>query len=382
MIGLDKRIAGACLLTLSAVLTSAWAPTVVAEIPAARAPTSFPAPPPATPAATSERPARKASPTPQKKTAAKKTSTKKKSAKKAVVKKKKKSSAKLRKTKRHSTYTPPASVGQKLGLRSTRDELAIQSSVALVVDQQTGEVLYAKNAKTALPIASLTKLMTALVVVEAGQPLDEVLEISREDVDTEKHSQSRLAIGSKLSREDLLLLALMSSENRAASALGRHYPGGLSAFVTAMNRRAVSLGMQHSAFSDPTGLSPRNTATAEDLVRLTNAAYQHRLIREFSTRKEHTVRARKQLLQFGTSNRLVRSGQNWDIGLQKTGFTNEAGRCLIMQATVNERPLAMVFLDSTGTLTRYGDAARVRSWVQRHASDEQASRDRSSQSAS
>lgn len=360
MIDLDKRFARALLLGLA--VAASLAPGVMAQAPLPNPPTSHPAPP-----ASAAPPAAKAGATtakPQQKPATKKKATAKKS--------KKKSKAKLRKTTRHSTYVPSPSVGQKLGLRNTRDELDIKSSVALVVDQQTGEVLYAKNETAVLPIASLTKLMTALVVVEAGQPLDEMIEITSADVDTEKHSQSRLAVGTRLSRENLLLLALMSSENRAAHALGRNYPGGLQAFVTAMNRRAGSLGMKHSSFSDPTGLSPRNTSTAQDLVRLTNAAYQHALIRDFSTRKEHTVLARKQLLQFGTSNRLVRSGQDWNIGLQKTGFTNEAGRCLIMQATVDERPLAMVFLDSTGTLTRYGDAARVRRWLQQNARDEEA----------
>jgi D-alanyl-D-alanine endopeptidase (penicillin-binding protein 7) len=342
MIGLQKEL-GALLIGLGAATLSPLA--AATEVPAANPPSSFPAPP-----AAKATTAQKAQPA--KKAVKKKTSVQKKSQKKA----------KLRKTKRQATYVAPATAGQKLGLRNTRDELDIKSSVALVVDQQTGQVLYAKNADAELPIASLTKLMTALIVVEAGLPLDQMLEITREDVDTEKHSQSRLAVGTKLSREDMLLLALMSSENRAASALGRHYPGGKAAFVMAMNRRASSLGMKHSRFSDSTGLSARNVSTAEDLVRLTNAAYQHALIRDFSVRKAHTVKARQQRLQFGTSNRLVRSG-GWDIGLQKTGFTNEAGRCLIMQATVDDRPLAMVFLDSTGTLTRYGDASRVRTWL-------------------
>lgn len=272
----------------------------------------------------------------------------------------------LHKAKQHPATPPRLSVGEQLGLRKTRDPLQIRSSAALIVDQRTGEVLHAKNADAALPIASLTKLMTALIVISAAQPLDEVLEITSDDIDTEKNTYSRLPVGTRLTRKDMLLLALMSSENRAASALGRHYPGGTVAFLKAMNLQAQTLGMKHSLFADTTGLSPRNVATAADLVRLAQAAYKQPLIRDYSTRKEHTVRVRKQPMRFGTSNRLVRGG-SWSIGLQKTGFTNEAGRCLVMQTKVDGRPLTMVFLDSTGTLTRYGDAGRVRQWLQQRA---------------
>lgn len=274
--------------------------------------------------------------------------------------------AQLHKAKQHPVTPPRLSMGEQLGLRKTRDPLQIRSSVALIVDQRSGEVLHAKNADAALPIASLTKLMTALVVVSAAQPLDEVLEITRDDIDTEKHTPSRLPVGTRLTRKEMLVLALMSSENRAASALGRHYPGGAPAFVKAMNQQAQALGMKQSHFADATGLSPRNVATAQDLVHLVETAHKQPLIRDYSTRKEYTVRVRKQPMQFGTSNRLVRGG-SWNIGLQKTGFTNEAGRCLVMQAKVDGRPLTMVFLDSTGTLTRYGDAARVRQWLQQRA---------------
>lgn len=298
----------------------------------------------------------------------KKSSTPKKSTAASKSKKKPVKKAKLSKAASKAAYRPlPLTAGEQLGLRGTRDQLALKSSVALIVDQQTQEVLFAKNSDAVLPIASLTKLMTALVAVEAHLPLDETLEITQHDVDTEKHSQSRLAVGTKLTREDMLLLALMSSENRAASALGRNYPGGSTAFVAAMNRKAQALGMQHSQFADATGLSSRNVASAADLVRLTNAAYKEPLIREFSTRKEHTVQPGRHLMTFGSSNRLIRYDRDWDIGLQKTGFTNEAGRCLVMQATVEERPLVMVFLDSTGTLTRFADAARVRKWLQQEA---------------
>ncbi len=271
---------------------------------------------------------------------------------------------KVKKAKKANVQAPP-SVGQQLGLRETPDALALRSSVALVADQVSGELLVAKNIDAVLPIASLTKLMTALVVVEAGLPLDETLQITAADLDREKNTYSRLAVGSKLSRDDMLLLALMSSENRAASALGRHYPGGLPAFVNAMNARARSLGMTMTHYQDANGLSSRNVSTARDLLKLVDAAYQQPLIRAYSTQKQHVVRPARQPLTFGTSNRLLRaSSTDWEIGLQKTGFTNEAGRCLVMQTTLRDRPLAMIFLDSSGKLTRYGDASRVRKWIE------------------
>ncbi len=345
---------GALALALCALLSS---PAIAAET-KTQSPASTQAASAAKTASTAKKPAKKAAA--QK---AKKSQKTKKAA--SGSKQKKASKAKLRKAASHAAYKPlPLTIGQQLGLRSTPDELALKSSVALIVDQQTQEVLFSKNSEAVLPIASLTKLMTALVAVEAQQPLDELLEITQQDVDTEKHSQSRLAVGTQLSREDLLLLALMSSENRAASALGRNYPGGSVAFVTAMNRKARALGMHQSHFADATGLSSRNVSSASDLVRLTNAAYTKPLIRSFSTSKEHTVKAGRRALTFGSSNRLIRYDGDWEIGLQKTGFTNEAGRCLVMQAQVEDRPLVMVFLDSTGTLTRFADAARVRKWLQ------------------
>ncbi|MFT4045480.1 MAG: D-alanyl-D-alanine endopeptidase [Solimonas sp.] len=242
--------------------------------------------------------------------------------------------------------------------------LKLKSGVVLVVDQNTQEVLAAQNADVAQPIASLTKLMTALVVSEAGLSLDETLEITREDIDLEKHSYSRLSPGLRLTREELLLLALMSSENRAASALGRNYPGGRPAFIRAMNAKARALGMTHTHYVDSNGLSSGNVSTAQDLVKLVNAAYKVPLIREFSTEIETTVRPGKRVMHFVSSNRLVRASNDWRIGLQKTGFTNEAGRCLVMQATVKGRPLVMVLLDSDGKFTRFADAQRVRSWVE------------------
>ncbi len=258
----------------------------------------------------------------------------------------------------------PASAGMQLGLRHTEDELKLQSSAALVVDQDTGETLALKNADVVLPIASLTKLMTALVVIESGAPMDEILEVGDEDVDTIKHTHSRLKVGTRLSRNEMLLLALMSSENRAAMALSRNYPGGRAAFVAQMNLKAQGLGMASSHFADPAGLSNDSVSTARDLHRLLGAAYAQPLIRSYTTQAESTIDANGHTLTFVSSNRLVRGPGDWDIGLQKTGFTNEAGRCLVMQATVLSRRLAMIFLDSTGTLTRYADAARVRKQVE------------------
>jgi D-alanyl-D-alanine endopeptidase (penicillin-binding protein 7) len=255
------------------------------------------------------------------------------------------------------------SFGQLEGLHSTRDALALKSSVALVLDQETSEVLFSKNADAVLPIASLTKLMTALVVVEAGLPLDEVLEVTEADIDTEKGSRSHLSVGTRLTRGEMLHLALMSSENRAANALGRHYPGGLPAFVEVMNRKAQGLGMRDTRYIEPTGLSSRNQSSAPDLARLVNAASAYPLIRELSTSPEHRVAVGRRTLQFRNTNGLVRS-KAWDIGLQKTGYIVEAGRCLVMQASMAGRKLIMVFLDSTGKYSRIGDAERVRHWIE------------------
>jgi serine-type D-Ala-D-Ala endopeptidase (penicillin-binding protein 7) len=244
------------------------------------------------------------------------------------------------------------------------DGVAFKSSAALVVDEDTGEILAAKNADQVVPVASLTKLMTALVVVEAGQPLYELLEVTKEDVDTDKHTPSRLKVGTKLPRNDFLLLALMASENRAASALSRHFPGGRKAFLDRMNDKAWKLGMSDTHFADAAGLSKRSVSSARDLHRLLTAANSVPLIRDYSTRRDHTVRVGRSKLHFINSNRLVR-GSAWDIELQKTGFTNEAGRCLVMRAKVAGRRLAMIFLNSFGKLTRYGDASRVRQGLER-----------------
>jgi D-alanyl-D-alanine endopeptidase (penicillin-binding protein 7) len=238
----------------------------------------------------------------------------------------------------------------------------------MVVNQDTKEVYFEKNPSVSLPIASITKLMTAMVVLDSKLPLDETLIINADDVHI--YRTSRLAGGTVLTREEALLLALMSSENRAAYTLGRNYPGGIPAFVGAMNRKAKELGMDHSHFADPTGLMSENVASAEDLTRMLNAAYQYKMIREFSTWPDLTMVIANRPQKFLNTNRLVRSG-DMNIGLQKTGFINAAGKCLVMQARVNNTPLLLVFLDSVGTQSRFADAVRVRDWYERQPSGAQ-----------
>lgn len=262
----------------------------------------------------------------------------------------------------------PPSLATALGLRGQHDDLNLKSSVAMVVNQDTKEVYFEKNPGVSLPIASITKLMTAMVVLDSKLPLDDVLTINADDVRI--YRTSRLAGGTELTRQEALLLALMSSENRAAYTLGRNYPGGIPAFVDAMNRKAKELGMDHSHFADPTGLLSENVATAEDLARMLNAAYQYKLIREYSTWPDLTMVIAKRPQKFLNTNRLVRSG-DMDIGLQKTGFINAAGKCLVMQARVNNTPLLLVFLDSVGTQSRFADAVRVRDWYERMPSGAQ-----------
>jgi D-alanyl-D-alanine endopeptidase (penicillin-binding protein 7) len=252
--------------------------------------------------------------------------------------------------------------GQVAGLHAVEDPLALKSSVAYVLDQDTNEVLFSKNPQAVLPIASITKLMTALVVVEAGLSLDEKLTVTQDDVDTEKFTRSRLAVGTTLSRGDMLHLALMASENRAAHALGRHYPGGLEAFVAAMNAKAQSLGMADTHYVEPTGLSSRNQSSAADLAKLVAVTSQVPLLRDLSTSREARVALGKRLVQFRSTNGLL-SNPLWDIGLQKTGFINEAGKCLVMQARMAGRQLIMVFLDSSGKASRIADAERMRKWL-------------------
>jgi serine-type D-Ala-D-Ala endopeptidase (penicillin-binding protein 7) len=256
------------------------------------------------------------------------------------------------------------SFASAMGLRGHHDALNLKSSVALIIDRQTHEVLFEKNAHAALPIASITKLMTSLVVVDAQLPLEENIVIHQEDVNVYPgKARSRLTENAAMTREQALLLALMSSENRAAHALGRNYPGGIPAFVEAMNAKAKMLGMTHSKFSDPTGLSSENVSSPEDLTKLIEAAYQHKVIRDFSTRPDYSLMIGKREQKFVNTNRLVRAG-DMDIGIQKTGYISAAGRCLVMQAKVQGRDVVMVFLDSVGKLSRFADAVRVKEWLQ------------------
>lgn len=258
------------------------------------------------------------------------------------------------------------SYGRLAGLHATEDDLNLKSSVALVIDQETQQVLLSKNDSAVLPIASITKLMTGLIISEAGLPMDEMVTITQDDVDTEKGSSSRLRVGTSLSRGELMHLSLMSSENRAAHALGRTYPGGMGAFVEAMNARARLLGMSDTRYVEPTGLSSRNQSSAQDLARLVAVAANDALLSELSTSHGYEVAVGRRTLHFNNTNRLVKNPA-WDIGLQKTGYISEAGQCLVMQAKVAGRKLIMVFLDSAGKLSRIGDAERVRRWIETQA---------------
>ncbi len=255
------------------------------------------------------------------------------------------------------------SIGEQLGLRKVDDPLNLNSSVALVVDQQTNEILLGKNDTAVLPIASLTKLMTGLLIAEAKLPMDETVTIDSSDVDRLKNSGSRLAVGSRLTRAEALHLALMSSENRAAHALGRTYPGGVAAFVRRMNERAAELGMTDTRFVDPTGLSSDNRSSARDLALLAAVAYERPMLRDLSTSPAYDVSHGRHVLHYRNSNRLVHDG-SWDIGLQKTGYIREAGRCLVMQVSVSGRKLIMVLLDAAGPAARVGDAERLRRWLE------------------
>jgi len=269
---------------------------------------------------------------------------------------------------------PRLSFGQMAGLHNTSDTLDLKSAAALVVDQDTQEVLLSKNDHAVLPIASLTKLMTGLLISEAKLPPDELITISQDDVDTEKGSRSRLFVGATLPRGELLHLALMSSENRAAHALGRTFPGGLATFVSVMNAKAKMLGMKDTRYVEPTGLSSQNQSSAQDLALLVNAASADATVRQLSTSPEYQVEVNNRVLQYNTTNRLVKSPE-WDIGVQKTGYISEAGQCLVMQARIAGRKLIMVFLDSTGKFSRIADAERVRRWVEaNHSVSRSASR--------
>jgi D-alanyl-D-alanine endopeptidase (penicillin-binding protein 7) len=254
------------------------------------------------------------------------------------------------------------SEGHLAGLGRVDDPLDLKSSVALVVDQDTDEVLFEKNTHAVLPIASITKLMTALVTVEADLPLDEELTFTREEM-VKAGVRSNLRPGLKITRGTALHLALMSSENRAAQLLGRTYPGGLPAFVEAMNAKALLLGMDDSHFADPTGLSSENRSSANDLVRLVKAAYDHEVIRDYSVSGELALPIGKRTVRYGNTNRLT-ANPDWEIGLQKTGYISAAGRCLVMQAVIEGKRVVMVLLDSVGKYSRLGDAQRIRDWIE------------------
>lgn len=298
--------------------------------------------------------ARKSSP---KKTAARKSSLKKTAART--------SSSRNPVQRAAATSTKPAtpSMGQAMGLHAASDALDLRSSVALVSDAVTGEILFEKNASAVLPIASISKLMTAIVVLDSKAPLHDMLEITTADVDTERGTRSRLRAGTRLSRSELLQLALMSSENRAANALGRHHPQGYRAFITAMNDKARGLGMLDTTFVEPTGLSSANASTARDLAQLVRSAAAYPLIREYSTATDLTVDTGYRQHAFRNTNRLIAS-ERWDIELQKTGYISEAGRCLVMQVRLDGRQTVLVLLDSAGRQSRFGDAQRVRVWLE------------------
>ena len=248
----------------------------------------------------------------------------------------------------------------------TKDGLPnLQSHAFMVFDPATGRSLFSKNADQAVPIASITKLMTAMVVLDAKLNMDEPVIVDKDDIDMLKGSRSRIPVGAAFRREDLMRLALMASDNRAAAALGRTYPGGTVAFVEAMNAKAQLLGLQNAKFVDPTGLAPGNVASPQDLALLVSAASTFPEIREFSTAQElHvTLASGGRSMGFSNTNALVRS-QGWNIGLSKTGFINEAGKCLVMHATIANNPVVIVLLDSWGKLTRIGDANRIKKWLE------------------
>ena len=245
--------------------------------------------------------------------------------------------------------------------------LRLRSSAVLVLAQDSGEPLFAKNIDQIMPIASITKLMTAMVVLDSGSPLLESINIDKSDIDRKKGSRSKLQVGTTLMRAEMLKLALMASENRAAAALARNFPGGAAAFVSAMNQKAAELRMVNTHFEDPTGLTPDNVSTAEDLAKMVTAAHTYPLIREYTTsdsfKIESEYKRRHRFLSYVNSNRLIKSRQ-WDIGLSKTGYISEAGRCLVMQAMIADKPVIIVLLDSWGKLSRIADANRIKRWIE------------------
>jgi serine-type D-Ala-D-Ala endopeptidase (penicillin-binding protein 7) len=252
--------------------------------------------------------------------------------------------------------------GELAGLNLTPDPIGLRSACALIVDGRSGDVLLDKNAGAVLPIASLTKILMAMVVLDAKQDMNESIEITEADRDIEKHSRSRLPMGSVATRDELLQIALMSSENRAASALSRTYEGGKVGFIKAMNRKAQSLGMISSQFADAAGLSAQNRASSVDLYKLVLAADKYPVIRQYSVARERQIDTGKRLINFGNSNRLVQN-EAWQLRLQKTGFTSEAGSCLILHGKVDDRSITIILLDGVGRLTKFGDAQRIRDWL-------------------
>lgn len=255
------------------------------------------------------------------------------------------------------------SVGRQYGFNQSYDPVGLRASVALVVDQNSWTTLYEKNVQTALPIASITKLMTAMVVLDAGLDMNEYITIS--DEDAQHYRSSRLTVGTSLPRREVMLLALMSSENRAAYALGRTYPGGLDAFIPAMNAKGAMLNMHSAQFVDPSGLSSANKASAMDLAKMVNAATQYKTIREFSTNDSaYVYTADGNYKKYVNSNRLITRNMGWDIGLQKTGTLSAAGKCLVLQTRINGTPKIMVFLDSSSASSRVTDAVKLKDWIQ------------------
>jgi D-alanyl-D-alanine endopeptidase (penicillin-binding protein 7) len=257
----------------------------------------------------------------------------------------------------------PADITQ---IADATSPLLLESHAALVINEDNGQVLYGKNSDSSMPIASITKLMTSMVVLDAKLPMDEPVTVTEDDVDHFKHTSSRLQVGTTLPRGEMMLVALMASENRAAHALARTYPGGTDAAVAAMNNKAKSLGMGHTSFLDPTGLHSENQSTPHDLALMVKAAHKYSDIHQFTTTAQHDiVAANGRTVQYRNTNLLVRTeAQGWDIGISKTGYINEAGKCLVMQARIKDQPVVMVLMDSWGNLTRIGDANRVKRWLE------------------
>jgi D-alanyl-D-alanine endopeptidase (penicillin-binding protein 7) len=264
----------------------------------------------------------------------------------------------------HSSTTKKKAVKKNQPKKKWTKNPRLRSASVFVADQKSGKVLYKKNADAVVPIASITKLMTAMVVLDAKQKMSQKLTVTEADKDRLKKTGSRLKVGTNLSRKDMLCLTLMASENRAASALSRYYPGGRKAFVAAMNKKAKELNLKETAFKEPTGLNWKNVSSANDLAKLVEAAHKYKQIRKYTTRAKHSVTIQGKKETFRNTNKLVRKS-NWHIGLSKTGYIKEAGRCLVMQAKVANRPTIIVLLDSQGRLTRIGDANRIKFWIEK-----------------